>query len=73
MKPYRVLGRLWTHRKSNDTLICVLVQAPTGEEVRVLQGEAIYHSQICADRTAALRRAEQLRLELEAHGWIPSG
>jgi hypothetical protein len=68
--PQRVLGRLWSRQKQDVTLICVIVAAPTGEEVRILQGETVCHSEVCVDRTAALRRAEALRGQFEAHGWV---
>lgn len=70
--PRRVLGRLWTRQKQDITLICILVAAPAGEELRVLHGAAIHQSEMCVDRPTALQRAEILRRQLDATGWVPA-
>jgi hypothetical protein len=70
-QPRRVLGRLWSRRKGDVTLICVIVEAPVGEELRIMQGEELYRTELCACREAVLQRAETMRLQLEARGWLP--
>lgn len=70
--PRRVLGRLWSRQKHGATMICILVEAPVGEELRVMLGDDLYRTDLCSDRADALKRAEALRLQLDARGWMPA-
>lgn len=69
--PRRVLGRLWSRQKHGATLICILVAAPVGEELRLMLGDDLYRTELCVDRAHALKKAETMRLQLEARGWLP--
>jgi hypothetical protein len=69
--PRRVLAHLWSRQKFGATLICIIVQAPVGEELRILIGDELYRTDLCVDREATLTLAERLRLLLEARGWLP--
>jgi hypothetical protein len=68
--PRRVLAHLWSRRKFGATLICIIVEAPVGEELRILLGNELHRIDLCRDREATLTLADRLRLLLEARGWL---
>jgi hypothetical protein len=70
LTPRRVLAHLWSRQKFGATLICIIVEAPVGEELRILLGDELHRTDLCRDRDATLQLAGRLRLMLEARGWL---
>jgi hypothetical protein len=67
--PRRVLETLWTVRKEQRVMTCIIVEAPAGEELRVLLDGEMYLTEIHAVRDGLIGRANTLHQALLARGW----
>jgi hypothetical protein len=60
---------LWTIRKDQHVMTCLIVEAPVGEELRVLVDGEIYLTEIHRVHDGLVGRANTLHRALLAHGW----
>ena len=67
--PRRVVETLWTVRKDQRVMTCIIVEAPAGEEMRVLLDGEMYLTEIHAVRDGLIGRANRLLEGLLARGW----
>ena len=67
--PRRVLETLWSVRKDHRVMTCVIVEAPAGEELRVLLDGEMYLTEIHAVRDGLVGRANTLHRALLARAW----
>jgi hypothetical protein len=65
-------NELWTVRKDQHAMTCLIVEAPVGDELRVLVDGEIYLSEIHRVHDGLVGRANTLLRGLLAHGWTAS-
>jgi hypothetical protein len=67
--PRRVLETLWTVRKDQHVMTCIIVEAPAGEELRVLLDGEMYLTEIHTVHEGLIGRANTLHHALLPRGW----
>jgi hypothetical protein len=70
--PPRTIEKLWTVFKDQHEMTCLIVEAPVGEELRVLVDGEMYLTEIHRVRDGLVGRANTLHHGLLAHGWTTS-
>jgi hypothetical protein len=65
-------NELWTVWKDQHVMTCLIVEAPVGEELRVLVDGEMYLSEIHRVHDGLVGRANTLHRGLLAHGWTAS-
>jgi hypothetical protein len=63
---------LWTVCKDQHVMTCLIVEAPVGEELRVLVDGEMYLTEIHRVHDGLVGRANTLHRGLLAHGWTAS-
>jgi hypothetical protein len=63
---------LWTVYKDQHVMTCLIVEAPVGEELRVLVDGEMYLTEIHRVHDGLVGRANTLHRALLAHGWMAS-
>lgn len=74
IEPHRPTPRgfvetLWTVRRDQHVMTCLIVEAPVGEELRVLVDGEPYVSEMHRVHDGLVGRANTLRHALQARGW----
>lgn len=67
--PRKGLGTLWTARKDQHVMTCEIVEAPIGEELRVLVDGELYLTELYRGHEGLIARAHLLHEGLLARGW----
>jgi hypothetical protein len=67
--PRRTIDTLWTVRKDQHVMTCLTVEAPVGEELRVLVDGELYLTEIHRVHDGLVGRANTLHRGLLARGW----
>jgi hypothetical protein len=67
--PNRTIDTLWTVRKDQHVMTCLIIEAPVGEELRVLVDGELYLTELHRVRDGLVGRANVLHRALLAHGW----
>ena len=67
--PRRTIDTLWSVRKDQHVMTCLIVEAPVGEELRVLVDGEPYLTEVHSVRDGLVGRADTLHRALLAHGW----
>jgi hypothetical protein len=67
--PGRTIDTLWTVRKDQHAMTCLIVEAPVGEELRVLVDGELYLSELHRVHDGLVGRANTLHRALLARGW----
>ena len=67
--PSRTIDTLWTVRKDQHVMTCLIVEAPVGEELRVLVDDELYLTELHHVRDGLVGRANTLHRALLARGW----
>src|ERR1700721_147193 len=67
--PRRTIETLWTVYKDQHVMTCLIVEAPVGEELRVLVDGEMYLTEVHSVRDGLVGRADTLHRALLAHGW----
>ena len=70
--PRHTIETLWTVWKDQHVMTCLIVEAPVGEELRVLVDGEMYLTEIHRVRDGLVGRANTLHHGLLAHGWTAS-
>jgi hypothetical protein len=70
--PRLTVETLWTVRKDQHVMTCLIVEAPVGEELRVLVDGEMYLTEIHRVHDGLVGRANTLHHGLLAHGWTAS-
>jgi hypothetical protein len=70
--PRATIETLWTVFKDQHVMTCLIVEAPVGEELRVLVDGEIYLTEIHRVRDGLMGRANALHRALLVHGWSAS-
>jgi len=70
--PRPTIETLWTVFKDQHVMTCLIVEAPVGEELRVLVDGEMYLTEIHRVRDGLVGRANTLHHGLLAHGWTAS-
>ena len=70
--PRLTIETLWTVFKDQHVMTCLIVEAPVGEELRVLVDGEMYLPEIHRVRDGLVGRANTLHHGLLAHGWTDS-
>jgi hypothetical protein len=67
--PLRTIDTLWTVRKDQHVMTCLIVEAPAGEELRLLVDGEMYLTEIHRVHEGLVGRANSLHRALLARGW----
>jgi hypothetical protein len=70
--PRRTIETLWTVYKDQHVMTCLIVEAPVGEELRVLVDGEMYLTEVHHVHDGLVGRASTLHRGLLAHGWTGS-
>lgn len=71
-EPRRTIETLWTVRKDQRVMTGLIVEAPVGEELRVLLDGDVYLTELHRVHDGLLGRANTLHRALLARGWTAS-
>jgi hypothetical protein len=67
--PRLTIETLWTVRKDQHVMTCLIVEAPVGEELRVLVDGELYLTELHRVHDGLVGRANTLHRALLARGW----